>query len=256
SIAREDRSVVDLLTGDWTYVNERLAKQYGIPNIYGSQFRRVVLPAELDVRRGLIGKGGLMTITSAAARTSPVARGKWFLQTFLGVSPPSPPPNVPAIKERAADLTGNSKPPTMRETMEMHHTAVTCATCHKIFEPIGFALENFDADGSYRTEDAGSPIDASAVMVDGTKVNGVDDLRAYLVRHDQAFLRTFTERLLTYALGRGVEYQDMPLVRQVVREAEPTHYSLSSLVLGIVKSPQFQMNMKGSDTPATETARR
>jgi hypothetical protein len=216
----------------------------------------VTLPASLDVRRGLLGKGALMTVTSNSARTSPVARGKWFLQTFLGVSPPSPPPNVPAIKERSADLTGNSKPPTMRQTMEMHHTAVSCATCHKIFEPIGFALENFDADGSFRTEDAGSPIDASAVMVDGTKVNGVNDLRAYLVRHQDAFLRTVTERLLTYALGRGVEYHDMPLVRQVVRDAEPTHYSLSSLVLGIVKSPQFQMNMKSSDTPATETASR
>jgi hypothetical protein len=256
NIVQNDRSVLDLLDAKDTFVNERLAKAYGIPNIYGSRFRHVTLPESLDVRRGLLGKGALMTVTSNAARTSPVARGKWFLQTFLGVSPPSPPPNVPAIKERAADLTGNSKPPTMRETMEMHHTAVTCATCHKIFEPIGFALENFDADGSFRTEDAGSPIDASAIMVDGTKVNGVNDLRAYLVRHDQAFLRTFSERLLTYALGRGVEYQDMPLVRQVVHDAEPTHYSLSSLVLGIVKSPQFQMNMKASDTPATETARR
>lgn len=256
SIVREDRSVLDLLDAKDTFVNERLAKAYGIPDVYGSRFRQVTLPAALDMRRGLLGKGALMTVTSNAARTSPVARGKWFLQTFLGVSPPNPPPNVPAIKERAADVTGNAKPPTMRETMEMHHTAVSCATCHRIFEPIGFALENFDADGSWRTDDGGSPIDATAVMVDGTKVNGVTDLRAYLVGHQQAFLRTLTERLLTYALGRGVEYQDMPLVRRVVREAETTHYGFSSLVLGIVKSDQFQMNMKVADTPATETASR
>jgi hypothetical protein len=149
SIAHEDRSIIDLLTANYTFVNERLAKQYGIPNIYGPQFRRVTLPAELDMRRGLLGKGGLLTLTSNAARTSPVARGKWFLQTFLGVSPPDPPPNVPVIKEKAVDSTGNAKAPTMRQIMEEHHTNPSCATCHKIFEPIGLGM----ADAGWREPD-------------------------------------------------------------------------------------------------------
>ena len=151
SIVREDRSILDLLTANYTFVNERLAKQYGIPNIYGSQFREVTLPADLDMRRGLLGKGALLTETSNAARTSPVTRGKWFLQTFLGVSPPDPPPNVPALKEQPVDSTGNAKPPTMRQTMEAHRANPVCASCHKIFEPIGLALENFDAVGRWRT---------------------------------------------------------------------------------------------------------
>src|SRR5207248_9319389 len=157
SVVHEDRGILDLLTADYTFVNERLAKQYGIPNIYGPQFRRVTLPAELDMRRGLLGKGALLTITSNAARTSPVARGKWFLQTFLGVSPPDPPPNVPVIKDAAADATGNLKAPTMRQRMEAHHTNPACATCHQIFEPIGMALENFDAVAAWRTQDEGLP---------------------------------------------------------------------------------------------------
>ncbi len=244
SIAHEDRSILDLLTADYTFVNERLAKQYGIPNIYGPQFRRVTLPAELDMRRGLLGKGALLTVTSNAARTSPVARGKWFLQTFLGVSPPDPPPNVPVIKEKPVDSTGNAKAPTMREIMELHHTNPSCASCHKIFEPIGLALENFDAVGSWRTQDGDSPIDASGVLVDGTKVDGVTTLRAALVRRSDQFERVVTEKLLTYALGRGVEYQDMPMVRAIVRDSSSNNYRFSSLVLGIVKSPVFQMNMK------------
>src|SRR6185436_9563560 len=158
SIAHEDRSILDLLTADYTYVNARLAKHYGIPNIYGPQFRRVTLPAELDVRRGLLGKGALLTQTSNAARTSPVTRGKWFLQTFLGVSPPDPPPDVPAVVERAADSTGNTKPPTMRQALEKHRISPTCSACHQIFEPMGLALENFDAVGSWRTLDEGQPI--------------------------------------------------------------------------------------------------
>ncbi|MBZ5632241.1 MAG: DUF1592 domain-containing protein [Acidobacteriia bacterium] len=244
SIAHEDHSILDLLTANYTFVNERLAKQYGIPNIYGPQFRRVTLPAELDMRRGLLGKGALLTVTSNAARTSPVARGKWFLQTFLGVSPPDPPPNVPIIKDKPVDSTGNSKAPTMRETMELHHTSPSCASCHKIFEPIGLALENFDAVGSWRTQDGDSPIDASGVLVDGTKVDGVVSLRESLVRRSDQFARVVTEKLMTYALGRGVEYQDMPLVRSIVRDAGASEYKFSSVVLGIVKSPAFQTNMK------------
>jgi hypothetical protein len=244
SVVHEDRSILDLLTADYTFVNERLAKHYGLPNVYGPQFRRVTLPADLDMRRGLLGKGALLTVTSNAARTSPVQRGKWFLQTFLGVSPPDPPPNVPAIKEKPADSTGNAKAPTMRQTMEAHHTNPTCNTCHQIFEPIGLALENFDAVGMWRTQDEGQPIDASGKLVDGTKVDGIKDLRNALVGRSDQFVRVVTEKLLTYGLGRGVEYQDMPLVRSIVRDSASSKYKFSSLVLGVVKSPAFQMNMK------------
>jgi mono/diheme cytochrome c family protein len=248
SIVHEDRSILDLLTADYTFVNERLAKQYGIPNVYGPQFRRVTLPAELDMRRGLLGKGALLTVTSNAARTSPVARGKWFLQTFLGVSPPDPPPNVPVIKEKPVDSTGNSKAPTMRQIMELHHTNAGCASCHAIFEPIGLALENFDAVGTWRTFDDASPIDATGVLVDGTKLDGVTSLRNVLVNYSDQFERVVTEKMLTYALGRGIEFEDMPMVRSIVREAAPSKYKFSSLVLGIVKSPAFQMNMKSAAT--------
>jgi hypothetical protein len=248
SIVHEDRSVLDLLTADYTFVNERLAKHYGIPNVYGPQFRRVTLPPELDMRRGLLGKGALLTVTSAAARTSPVTRGKWFLQTFLGVEPPQPPPDVPAIQERPADATGNVKPPTMRQTMEAHHANVTCATCHKIFEPIGLALENFDAVGTWRTQDEGGPIDASGVLVDGTKVDGVASLRDTLVRYSDQFVRVVAEKLLTYALGRGVEYDDMPMVRSIVRDSAASKYRFSTLVMSIVNSAPFQMNMKTADS--------
>ncbi|MGP0075913.1 MAG: DUF1592 domain-containing protein [Bryobacteraceae bacterium] len=248
SIVREDRSIMDLLTANYTFVNERLAKHYGIPNIYGSQFREVTLPPELDMRRGLLGKGALLTLTSNAARTSPVTRGKWFLQTFLGVSPPSPPPNVPTLKEQPVDSTGNAKPPTMRQMMEAHRANPVCASCHKIFEPIGLALENFDAVGAWRTQDGDSPIDASGVLVDGTKVDGVASLRDSLVRRSDQFARVVTEKMMTYALGRGVEYQDMPLVRSIVRDSAASNYSFSAIVLGIVKSAPFQMNVKtGAD---------
>jgi hypothetical protein len=244
SVVHEDRSILDLLTADYTFVNERLAKHYGIPNLYGPQFRRVTLPAELDMRRGLIGKGALLTVTSAAARTSPVTRGKWFLQTFLGVSPPDPPPDVPAIKEKTQDSTGNAKAPTMRQMMEMHRASPTCATCHSIFEPMGIALENFDAVGGWRTLDEGEPIDARGVLADGTKLDGVGSLRALTVRYSDQFARVVAEKLLTYALGRGVEYQDMPLVRAIVRDASAQQYKFSALVSSIVKSSAFQMNMK------------
>ena len=261
SIAHEDRSILDLLTANYTFVNERLAKQYGIPNIYGPQFRRVTLPAELDMRRGLLGKGGLLTLTSNAARTSPVARGKWFLQTFLGVSPPDPPPNVPAIKDKPMDSTGNAKAPTMRETMEAHHTNPTCASCHKIFEPIGLGMENFDATGAWRTMDGDSPIDTAGVLVDGTKVDGIASLRDSLVRRSDQFARVVTEKMLTYALGRGVEYQDMPTVRSIVRDSAGgkssagDKYKFTSIVMGIVKSAPFQTNMKTAGGGEQQAAR-
>jgi mono/diheme cytochrome c family protein len=247
SIVREDRSVLDLLTADYTYVNERLAKHYGVQNVYGPQFRRVTLPATLDMRRGLLGKGALLTVTSAAARTSPVTRGKWFLQTFLGVSPPDPPPNVPLIQEKAADTTGNTKNPTMRQVMEAHRASPACATCHAIFEPMGIALENFDATGAFRTLDNGLPVDATGKLADGTQLDGPASLRSLAVRYSDQFVRVVAEKLLTYGLGRGVEYEDMPLVRTIVRDSASTKYRFSSLVLSIVKSPAFQMNMKMTD---------
>jgi mono/diheme cytochrome c family protein len=255
SIVHEDRSLLDLLTADYTFVNERLAKHYGIPNIYGPQFRLVTLPPELDMRRGLLGKGALLTQTSNAARTSPVTRGKWFLTTFLGVSPPDPPPNVPAIKDQPVDSTGNAKVPTMRQTMEAHRANPVCASCHKIFEPIGLGLENFDAVGAWRTQDGDNPIDASGVLVDGSKVDGVASLRDSLVRRSDQFVRVVTEKLLTYALGRGVEYQDMPLVRSIVRDSAGSHYQFSSIVLGIVKSGPFQMNKKMAGGNTEQAAR-
>jgi hypothetical protein len=249
SIVREDRSVLDLLTADYTFVNERLAKHYGIPNIYGPQFRRVTLGKELDMRRGLLGKGALLTVTSNAARTSPVQRGSWFLQTFLGVAPPQPPPNVDTtLKAKVQDTTGNLKVPTMRQIMQEHHSNPACNTCHQIFEPIGLAMENFDAVGAWRTLDEGAPIDATGVLVDGTKVDGVASLRDALVRRSDTFMRVVVEKLLTYGLGRGMEYQDMPLLRSIIQDSRATNYKFSSLVLGIVKSPAFQMNMKPAAT--------
>jgi hypothetical protein len=256
SIVHEDRSVLDLLTADYTFVNERLAKHYGIHDVYGPQFRRVTLPPALDMRRGLLGKGALLTVTSNAAHTSPVARGKWFQSTFLGVEPPQPPPGVDtSLKEKVvSDTTGNVKVATMRDVMERHHTNPVCASCHKIFEPIGLAFENFDATGAWRTlDEGGNPIDASGVMIDGTKVNDVIGLRGFVVKYSDQFVRVVTEKLLTYALGRGVEDGDMPTVRAIVHGGEPNQYRFSSIVMGIVNSDAFQMNQKVSPNSEVRT---
>ncbi len=244
SVVQEDRSVLDLLDANYTFVNERLAKHYGIPNIYGPQFRRVTLPAPLDHRRGLIGKGALLTVNSDAARTSPVKRGKWFQATLLGLEPPQPPPGVEAELKAPTDTTGNAKVMTMREQLEIHRRNPTCASCHRIFEPVGIALENFDTVGAWRTQEEGVPINASGVLADGTKLDGVASLRNSLVRYSDQFVRVVAEKLLTYALGRGVEDDDMPLVRSLVHQSAAGKYRFSSLVMGIVKSPAFQMNMK------------
>ena len=245
SIVNEDRSLIDLLNANYTFVNERLAKHYGIPNVYGSDFRRVTLTPDLDMRRGLLGKGFFLEVSSQPNRTSPVGRGKTVMQVFLGVSPPDPPPGV-VIKLASTDndVHGAAKP-SMRQQMEMHRKNEPCMTCHKIMDPIGFALENFDAIGAWRTQDAGNPIDATGVLVDGSKLDGVKGLRDALVRYSPQFVRVATEHLMTYALGRGVEYYDMPTLRSIVHEAEKNNYRFSSLVLGVVKSEQFQMNMKG-----------
>ena len=256
SIVHEDRSVLDLLTADYTFVNERLARHYGIPNIYGTQFRRVTLGKELEMRRGLLGQGSQLTVSSQPGRTSPVQRGKWFMQTFLGVSPPSPPPGVVIrIASTEKDAHGGTKQ-SMRQQMELHRTTEPCKSCHKIMDPIGFTLENFDAIGQWRTEDGGVPVDAKGEIVDGTMMNGVPGLRDVLLRYSPQFVRVATEKLLIYGLGRGAEHYDMPLVRSIVRESAPGNYRFSSLVLGIVKSQQFQMNTKTSGDANARVATR
>ena len=242
SIIKEDKSVIDLLNADYTFVNERLAKHYGIPDVYGSQFRRVELSEEFDARRGLLGKGALLTITSEAARTSPVKRGKWFLETFLDVSPPDPPPGV----ETDLSQKPGAAPQTLRARLEQHATNPTCSTCHKMFEPMGFAMENFDAVGKFRTEDEGNEIDSFGVVTDGTELDGIKGLRALTLRKSDLFARAVTEKLMTYALGRGVEFEDMPKIRAITREASKDNYKFSSLLLGVIESEAFTKNQKSA----------
>jgi len=248
SIVREDRNVLDLLTADYTFVNERLAKHYGIPNVYGAQFRRVQLGPELDMRRGILGQGSILALTSIADRTSPVQRGKWVLLNILGIVPPAPPPNVPQL----VTTGGTSGPTTIRTRMEMHRASPACAACHKMFDPIGFAMENFDAIGRYRTRENGAAIDLSGTLVDGSKFNGSSELRQALLRYSPVFIQTMTERMLTYALGRGVEYYDMPVVRHIVKDAATKNNRFSALVLGIVESQPFQ---RSQNTEGTVLAR-
>jgi mono/diheme cytochrome c family protein len=253
SIIHEDRSVIDLLNADYTFVNERLARHYGVPNVYGSQFRRISWPED-SPRRGLLGQGSILTVTSIATRTSPVQRGKWLLENVLGTPPNPPPANVPALKE---NKTGD-KQLSVRERMEAHRKNPPCAGCHKVLDPLGFALENFDAVGQWRTvSESGEKIDASGVLADGTKVNGVDDLRKALLSRPNVFAGTMTEKLMTYALGRGLEYYDMPAVRAVVHRAARNDYRFSSLILGIVGSTPFQMRRsqdRDAAAPATSVA--
>jgi mono/diheme cytochrome c family protein len=236
AVLREDRSALDLLNADYTFVNERLALHYGIPGIYGSHFRRVRLPD--GNRGGLLGQGSILTVTSYSNRTSPVIRGKWVLENILSTPPSPPPPGVPALKER----DGGGKVLSMRAQMEQHRASPACASCHRLMDPIGFALENFDGVGRWRTTDAQAPIDASGVLPDGTKFSGVKELRQVLQQKQRdQFIRTVTDRLLTYALGRGVDYTDAPALRTIIRAAAPGNYKLSALVLGVVKSVPFQM---------------
>jgi hypothetical protein len=238
SILRGDKNVLDLLTADYTFVNERLAKHYGIPNIYGSHFRKVTLTN--DARRGLLGKGGLLMVTSRADRTAPVLRGKWVLENVLGTPPPPPLPNVPPLEGSTEEA-----PKTLRERMERHRASPTCAGCHKLMDPIGFSLENFDAIGGWRTREAGFPLDASGQLADGTKIDGVVALRNAILARPDVFVRTLTEKLMTYGLGRGLQYYDMPVVRDIVRKAERQDYRFSGIIMGIVNSPAFQMRVVG-----------
>jgi len=234
SIIRENRSVLDLLTADYTFVNERLALHYGIPNIYGSHFRRV---SGIDeTRRGLLGKGGILLLTSHADRTSPVVRGKWILDNLVGSPPPPPPPDVPPLPD-----TPGAKPLTMRARMEQHRANPACAGCHKLMDPLGLALENFDAVGAWRTDDNGEKVDTSGQLADGTKIEGVTGLREALLKRPDALVTTVTEKLMTYALGRGLEPEDMPAVRAIVRQSERENYRFVSLIEGVVKSTPFRM---------------
>ncbi|MBV9769791.1 MAG: DUF1592 domain-containing protein, partial [Bryobacterales bacterium] len=246
SIVNEDRSVLDLLNANYTFVNERLARHYGIPDVYGPRFRRVTLGG--DARRGLLGQGSILTVTSYATRTSPVLRGKWILTNILGTPPPAPPPNVPALKEN--DEGG--KVLSVRERLEEHRKSPACASCHKIMDPLGFSLENFNAVGEWRVKsEDGAPVDASGVLLDGSKVNGPSTLRAALMSRPDVFASTLTEKLLTYALGRGVDYDDEPAVRAIVARAAADNYRFSDLVMGIVKSPPFRMKIKTAPEEAS-----
>ncbi len=236
SVIRENRSVMDLLNADYTFVNERLAEHYRIPNVQGSHFRRIALPAD-SPRRGLLGQASILTVTSPAIRTSPVIRGKWILNNILGVPPPDPPPNVPAL----SDQRTQGKVKTMRERMAQHRANVVCATCHSMIDPAGFALENFDAIGRWRDVDESyNPIDASGQLPDGSTFNGVRELRASLAADPERFAHTVTERLMIYALGRGVEAYDMPAIRRILRDAAAGGYRMQAIVVGIVRSYPFQ----------------
>ena len=248
SQVRDDRSLVDLLTADYTFLNERLARHYQIPGVYGPHFRRVALTDE--GRRGLLGHASVHTVTSYPNRTSPVLRGKFLLETFLGAPPPEPPPDVPALPERGDD----GKPRSVRERLEEHRKNPVCASCHRTIDPLGFALENFDAVGKWRTTnegrtrlEVGDPVDSSGVLPDGTAFNGVVEMRAVLVNsRKEEFVSAVVEKLLIYALGRGLEHYDMPAVRGIVREAAATDYSWSAVIMGIVKSVPFQMRRAAS----------
>jgi mono/diheme cytochrome c family protein len=237
SLVRDDRGVLDLLTADYTFVNERVARHYGIPNVTGHEFRRVALPAD---RRGILGHGSILTLTSIADRTSPVMRGKWVMEVLLGSPPPPPPPNVPALEEtKGTSDTGRAL--TVRERMEQHRSNPQCTSCHRVIDPLGLALENFDATGKWRIRDGGITVDTSGQLFDGTSIAGPSGLRDALLRHQDVVLLSFTRSLMTYALGRRVEAADMPTVRRIIRDAEAQNYRISAFVTGIIESDAFRM---------------
>jgi len=242
SIVQEDHDVLDLLDANYTYVDEALAKHYGIPNVLGNRFRRVTLTD--DNRRGLLGQASILTLTSTANRTSPVTRGKWILQVLLGAPPPSPPPNIPTLIEAGDDAT----PRTVRQRLEEHRKNPSCASCHNRIDAQGFALENFDPTGAWRTLDNGKSIDTTATMFDGSKLNGPASLRHAILDHSDTFLRTFTENLLAYGLGRVPDYRDQPLVRSIVDRSQRGHYRFSDFVIGIVESPAFEQHVVAAPT--------
>jgi hypothetical protein len=240
TILQEDRSIVEFLDSDFTFVDERLAAHYGIPNVRGSRMRRVPLPAD-SPRRGLLGHASVLTLTSAANRTSPVVRGKWVLENVLGTPPPQPPPGVETNLEKDPEQV---KATSLRQRLELHRGSPACAACHRLIDPIGLALENFDHTGKWRDLDGKAPIDATGQLADGTKVNGPDAVRRALLARSDVFVTVVAEKLLTYAVGRPMRPEDMPAVRAIVRGAAPGRYRFSSMILEVVKTPQFQMRTK------------
>jgi mono/diheme cytochrome c family protein len=246
SLVREDRPVLELLTADYSFVNERLARHYGITNVAGPEFRRVQLPEE---RRGLLGQGSILALTSNSDRTSPVQRGKWVMEVLLGSPPPPPPPDVPSLDETKP--TGDGKFLSVRERMEEHRKNPACNSCHRVIDPLGLALENFDVTGAWRIKDNEVAIDSAGELYDGTRMAGPAGLRNALLKHKDAFLLSFTESLMTYALGRRVEYYDMPTIRQIVRESAKNEYRISAFFLGVIRSPAFRMML--ADRPETST---
>jgi hypothetical protein len=235
SVLREDRSVLNLLKADYTFLNERLARHYGVPHVYGSRFRRVSLGKDSE-RGGLLRQGSILTVTSYATRTSPVIRGKWVLENLLGTPPPPPLPDVPALKDNTVSATLS-----VRERLAEHRANAACASCHNLMDPVGFALENFDAVGRWRTFEEGQPIDISGGLPDGTKFTGVSGLEDGLLNRPELFVGTLTEKLMTFALGRGIESYDAPAIRKIVRDARAKDYRFSSVILGIVNSTPFTM---------------
>ena len=238
SLVSEDRSVLELITADYTYVNEDLARHYGIPNVSGDHFRRVEIPDAN--RRGLLGHGSVLTLTSHADRTSPVLRGKWVMEVLLGSPPPPPPPDVPDLE--ATDDAEDGRLLTVRERMEMHRRSPACRSCHRVIDPIGLALENFDVTGRWRIKDEGSQVDPVGELYDGSEINGPKSLRDALLKRPEPMIQTFTEALMSYALGRRIEYYDMPTIRQIARDAEAQGNRMSAFVLGVVQSPAFRMS--------------
>jgi len=241
SVIAENRSVLDLLTANYTFLNERLAKHYGIPNIYGSRFRRVAFDDQAgdpgQRRGGLLRQGSILLVTSYPTRTSPVIRGKWILENVMGVPPPPPPASVPPLD----DVKGVKKNAPVRERLAEHRKNPTCAACHRLTDPVGFALENYDAVGRWRTLDGGEPIDASGTLFNGTELNGVAGLQKAILDRPELFVSTLTEKLLTFATGRGVAYYDAPAIRKIVRDTSAENYRFSSIVMGIVTSVPFRM---------------
>jgi hypothetical protein len=252
AIVREDRPLTELLTADYTFVNERVAKHYGVPNVTGPEFRRVALTD--PNRRGLLGQGSILALTSVADRTSPVQRGKWIMEVLLGSPPPAPPPNVPSLDESVSAASG-AKVLSVRERMEEHRKNPACNSCHRVIDPLGLALENFDVSGAWRIRDGDATIDSNGVLYDGTKMEGPQGLRNALLRHADVFMLSFTESLMTYGLGRRVEYFDLPTVRAIVRDAGKADYRMSQFILGVVKSPAFQMGRAEAAETTTEAAR-
>ena len=244
-VVRRDRPIMDLFTSDYTFVDERLAIHYGMPNVVGNQFRKVTYPDAR--RRGLLGHASILTLTSQADRTSPVLRGKWVLEVLLGTPPPPPPPDVPDLEATPDAEDGRFR--TVRERMEQHRANAACSSCHRMIDPIGLALENFDVAGAWRIKDNGRPIDAASALYDGSPLNGPEDLRRALLKRPYAMIQSFTENLATYALGRRLDHADMPMVRSIIRQAGAADQRFSAFVLGIVRSPAFRL--KGADVSAT-----